>query len=149
MVKTMPTKIDKVSTTKHRMKGLTEIQRNLEIARLVCLPSSNLFLGFKGSGERNCTPYNLLGDRYVGIVLPFFMAPVASTDLHVVSCKSVSPLWPIQHIPTDCNEQHDISIMPSPSSSHSTYPPNVISSMTYPSSRHRCILTVVSYCATC
>ena len=41
----------------------TEIQGNLKIARLVCLPSSNLFLGFKGSGERNCTPYNLLGDR--------------------------------------------------------------------------------------
>ena len=39
----------------------TEIQGNLKIARLVCLPSSNLFLGFKGSGERNCTPYNLLG----------------------------------------------------------------------------------------
>ena len=41
----------------------TEIQGNLKIARLVCLPSSNLFLGFKGSGERNCTSYNLLGDR--------------------------------------------------------------------------------------
>ena len=53
---------------------------------------------------------------------------------------------PIQHIPTECNEQHGTSIRPSPSSSYSIHPPNVVSSMTYPSSWHRCILTVVRYC---
>ena len=66
--------------------------------------------------------------------------------IHILSHASVSPWAHATYIPTECNKQHGISIRPSPSSSYSINPPNVISSMTYPSSCHRCILTVVRYC---
>ena len=155
-----PTEIDNASTTKRRMKFQRKFNESWKSQDFDFFTlSSNLLQG----SERNCNDLRCfegllttlyIGCRPLGHFGKMFGHRLQARDVHSHKCPhclvNVYHRGLIQqHIPTECNEQHGTSIRSSPSLSYSIYPPNVISSMTHPSSRHRCILTVVSYCATC
>ena len=125
----------------------TEIERNLKIGMFFPI-SYNWLIDYRVySGERNCNPCRYLAHRFV--ILQSVCGTGCKPKMYTFPLVNMCHRRLIQHIPTDCSKQHCISIKPSPSSSYRIYPPNVISSMTYSSSCHRCVLTVVRRYESC